>query len=158
MRWGLSGREAAARYSKSGRSLARTSSMMKSGSLSMNRALRACRSENPHLIAQNYALGLGSGAAQRDGEPGMAGEVAALRDGPHERSPEYIEGFRRDDRHIARDGLLAALDRISIDVKDIATLHRVQASRPMAGASIHAWSSADRGLFASHCAMSSARL
>ena len=86
--------------------------MMKSGSLSMNRALRACRSENPHLIAQNYALGLGSGAAQRDGEPGMASEVAALRAGTHERSPEYIESFRRDDHHVPRASLLAALDRI----------------------------------------------
>ena len=86
--------------------------MMKSGTLSMNRALRACRSENPRLIATNHALGLGSGAAQRNGEPGMAGEVAALRDRTDERSPEYIEIFRRDDHHIARAGLFAALDRI----------------------------------------------
>jgi len=42
--------------------------------------------------------------------------------------------------------------------ENVAALHRLQASRPMAGASIHARSSADNGALASHCAMSSARL
>ena len=46
-----------------------------------------------YLIAQNYALGRGSGAAQRNGEPGMAGEVAALRDGTHKRRPSTLKAF-----------------------------------------------------------------
>ena len=68
--------------------------MMKSGSVSTNRALRACRSRTRGWLQKNHTLGLGPSAAQRNCEPRMAGEVAALRDRTHERSSEHIESKR----------------------------------------------------------------
>jgi len=145
------------RYSTRGRSFARISSMMKSGSVSMNRALRPVDRERAAGCTEPR-LGSRFRRRSKGRRTRHGGRSCALRDGTRERSSGHIEGFRRDDHHISRASLFAALGRIQIDVKDVATLHRLQASRPTAGASIHARSSADRGALASHCATSSVKL
>ena len=85
-------------YSIRVESLARTSSMMNSEP-SHEPGFAGLKIQNAGLIAEHDALGLRSGAAQRDGEPGMAGESPALRDRADKRGSQNVERFRGYDQY-----------------------------------------------------------
>jgi hypothetical protein len=66
--------------------------------------------ENPRLIAQNNALCLGSGTAERNSEAGMTREIAALRDRADKRRAQLVERLRGNDQNVTRAGLFAAFN------------------------------------------------
>jgi hypothetical protein len=77
--------------------------------------------DGAELVAENDAGGLGVG--QFDGEPAMAGKMAAMGDGGDKLNPKRIEGGRRhkDDRPVS--ALLATCCRIEVDDINVAALH-----------------------------------
>jgi hypothetical protein len=72
------------------RSLASTSSIINSGNLLDKPRLAGLQIENAGLVAQDDALRLRPGPAQRHRETGMTGEVPTLRDRADERGPEDV--------------------------------------------------------------------
>lgn len=74
-------------------------------------------------VAEDNALRRCFGSAERNGISGVSGKVPALGDRTYERCSENIERLWRYDKNISCARLLATVDRVQVNVVDIAAIH-----------------------------------